>query len=132
MPCYMFDTNMCIYLTQQQPPAVAARFAQCHVGDVVMSSITFAELEYGLSVCANPERERQVLDDLVEMIEVRSFDIDAARAYGPVRRATRDRKTDHLDKLIAAHCISLGATLVTNNERDFSSYPGLVIENWLK
>jgi len=132
MLCYMFDTNMCIYLMQQQPPAVAARFAQCHVGDVVMSSITFAELEYGLSVCANPERERQALDALAEMIEVRPFDINAARAYGPVRRATRDRKTDHLDKLIAAHCISLDATLVTNNERDFSSYPGLVIENWLK
>ncbi|MCL2021938.1 MAG: type II toxin-antitoxin system VapC family toxin [Betaproteobacteria bacterium] len=132
MPRYIFDTNMCIYLMQQQPPAVAARFAQCRVGDVVMSSITFAELEYGLSICANPERERQALDDLVEMIEVRPFDIPAARAYGPVRRATRDRKMDHLDKLIAAHCISLDVTLVTNNEQDFSDYPDLVIENWLK
>ncbi|MCL2022598.1 MAG: type II toxin-antitoxin system VapC family toxin [Betaproteobacteria bacterium] len=132
MPRYMFDTNMCIYLMQQQPPTVAARFAQCHVGDVVMSSITFAELEYGLSVCARPERERQALDVLAEMIEVLPFDINAARAYGPACRATRNRKTDYLDKLIAAHCISLGATLVTNNELDFPGYPGLLIENWLK
>jgi len=131
MPRYMFDTNMCIYLMKRQPPAVAARFAACQVGDVVMSSITFAELEYGLSVCANPERERRVLDALAEAIEVCPFDMNAARAYGPVRSATRDRKSDHLDKLIAAHCIALGTTLVTNNERDFAIYPGLQIENWL-
>ena len=131
MPRYMLDTNMCIYLMKKQPANVAARFAQCYTGDVVMSSITFAELEYGLSVCATPERERPILDALTEMIEVLPFDINAARAYGPVRYATRERKSDHLDKLIAAHCISAGTTLVTNNEHDFSCYPGLLIENWL-
>jgi tRNA(fMet)-specific endonuclease VapC len=128
----MLDTNICIYLMKHQPEAVARRFAECYVGDVVISAITYAELEFGVSVCANPERERQNLDALVEMIEVQAFDHQAARSYGPVRSATRERKSDHLDKLIAAHSIALGTVLVTNNDRDFAHYPGLVVENWLK
>ena len=132
MPCYMLDTNMCIYLMKNQPEKVAQRFAQCYVGDVVMSAITFAELEFGVSVCAYPEQERKNLDSLIELIEVKSFDVNAARSYGPVCKATQNKKSDHLDKLIAAHAIALGATLVTNNERDFSVYPSLIVENWLK
>lgn len=102
-----------------------------NVGDVVMSSITFAELSYGVSVCANPSQERHHLAALVEDIPVLPFDAAAATAYGPVREATRERRKDHLDKLIASHAISLDVTLVTNNERDFAAYPGLRMENWL-
>ena len=131
MPRYMLDTNMCIYLMKNQPEEVSQRFAQCYVGDVVMSAITLAELEFGVSVCADPERERKNLDSLIELIEVKSFDVSAARSYGPVRKATREKKSDHLDKLIASHAIALGATLVTNNERDFTAYPSLTVENWM-
>lgn len=131
MALFMLDTNMCIYLMKNQPEQVAKRFAQCYVGDVVMSAITFAELEFGVTVSENSARERRNLVSLVEDIPVVSFDIDAAAAYGPIREATRDRKKDQLDKLIAAHAVSLNVTLVTNNERDFAAYPGLKIENWL-
>ncbi len=132
MPRYMLDTNMCIYLMKNQPKEVAARFAQCYVGDVIMSAITYAELGFGVSVCPDPQRERENLSALIELIEVKEFNTDAARAYGPVRKATRERKSDHLDKLIAAHAIALGAILVTNNEHDFTVYPDLTVENWLK
>ena len=132
MPCYMLDTNMCIYLMKNQPEEISQRFAKYYVGDVVISAITLAELEFGVSVCADPERERKNLAALIELIEVKSFDVSAARSYGPVRKATRARKSDHLDKLIAAHAIALGATLVTKNERDFVAYPALIIENWVK
>lgn len=131
MPRYMLDTNMCIYLMKHQPEAVARRFAQCYVGDVVMSAITYAELAYGVSVAANPEREAANLAALVEEIPVLAFDAPAGLAYGPIRLATRERKTDALDKLIAAHAVALGVTLVTNNVKDFAKYPGIVIENWL-
>lgn len=131
MALFMLDTNMCVYLMKNQPEQVAKRFAQCYVGDVVMSAITFAELEYGVTVCENSARERRNLASLVEDIPVVPFDAGAARAYGPIREATRDRKKDHLDKLIAAHAVSLGVTLVTDNERDFVAYPGLKLENWL-
>jgi tRNA(fMet)-specific endonuclease VapC len=96
-----------------------------------MSAITFAELEYGVTVSRNSPRERRNLVALVEDIQVVPFDAPAAAAYGPIRQATRERKKDQLDKLIAAHAVSLDVTLVTNNERDFAAYPGLRIENWL-
>lgn len=131
MALFMLDTNMCIYLMKNQPEQVAKRFAQCYVGDVVMSAITYAELEFGVTVSENSARERRNLASLVEDIPVVPFDAEAAIAYGPIREATRDRKKDQLDKLIAAHAVSLGVTLVTNNERDFAAYPGLKIENWL-
>ncbi|KAE8761043.1 MULTISPECIES: type II toxin-antitoxin system VapC family toxin [Paraburkholderia] len=131
MPRYMLDTNICIYLMKNQPEQVAKRFAQCLVGDVVMSAITFAELEYGVAVSANRARDRRNLAALAEDILVMPFDSAAASAYGPIREATRERKKDQLDKLIAAHAVALDVVLVTNNERDFAAYPGLRVENWL-
>ena len=131
MPHYMLDTNMCIYLMKNQPEEVAQRFAQCYVGDVVISSITYAELEYGVAVSTNPEQERINLASLVEDIQVVPFDIAAGVAYGPIRLFTRDTKTDALDKLIAAHAVALNVTVVTNNLKDFAKYPGVLTENWL-
>ena len=127
----MLDTNMCIYLMKNQPEEVARRFSQCYVGDVVMSSITYAELEYGVAMAADPDRERRNLANLVEDIQVAPFDASAGVAYGQVRLATRDIKKDALDKLVAAHALSLNVILVTNNEKDFAKYPGVAIENWL-
>ena len=131
MPHYMLDTNMCIYLMKNQPKEVARRFAQCYVGDVVMSSITYAELEFGVAVSASPEQERINLASLVEDILVVPFDSAAGVAYGPIRQATRDTRKGALDKLIAAHAVALNAVVVTNNEKDFARYPGVKLENWL-
>ena len=131
-PKYMLDTNICIYLIKHQPIEVAERFAQCFVGEVVISSVTLAELEYGVA-CAKSagQKNQKALDRLLEDIPVVSFDAQAAKTYGPIRLATRDRKQDALDKLIAAHALALGVILVTNNETDFSVFPGLKIENWV-
>ena len=131
MALYLLDTNMCIYLMKNQPPEVAARFAACQIGDVLMSAITHAELEYGVRCSADPSRERVNLASLVQDIVVVPFDSAAALAYGPIRLATRESKKDHLDKLIAAHAVSLGAIVVTNNVSDFAKYPGLRFENWV-
>jgi tRNA(fMet)-specific endonuclease VapC len=132
MPRYMLDTNMCIYLMKNQPAEVAERFARCYAGDVVMSAITYAELEYGVAASANPQAEQAALAALIEDIPVAPFDAAAGAAYGPIRMATRDNKKNHLDKLIAAHAASLGVTVVINNAKDFARYPGVATENWLK
>jgi len=132
MPRYLLDTNMCIYLMKNQPEEIARRFALCYVGDVVMSSITYAELAYGVAVSANPEREKTNLANLIEDIQVIPFDSAAGETYGPIRLATREVKKDALDKLIAAHAVSLNAIIVTNNTKDFAKYPGLVVENWIE
>jgi tRNA(fMet)-specific endonuclease VapC len=131
MPRYMLDTNMCIYLMKNQPEQVARRFAQCHVGDVVLSAITYAELVYGVAVSTNPQREHANLAALIEDIPVAAYDASAGIAYGPIRLATRQSKQDALDKLIATHAVALGVTLVTHNMKDFVKYPGVVTENWL-
>ena len=127
----MLDTNICIYLIKRQPESVARRFAQCRLGDVVMSAITYAELAYGVAAAADPQRAQAALADLIEDIPVLPFDTAAGDAYGPIRLATRESKKDHLDKLIAAHAVAADVTLVTNNTRDFARYPGLRVENWL-
>ncbi|PKO62526.1 MAG: VapC toxin family PIN domain ribonuclease [Betaproteobacteria bacterium HGW-Betaproteobacteria-18] len=131
-PKYMLDTNICIYLMKHQPVEVKKRFDQCFVGEVVISAITLAELEYGVTCSggAAPANRAQ-LDSFIEDVPVAVFDATAARAYGPARFANRERSRDALDKLIAAHAMALGVTLVTNNEADFLTYPGLVVENWV-
>jgi tRNA(fMet)-specific endonuclease VapC len=123
-PTYMLDTNICIYLMKHQPPEVRERFAACFVGDVVISAVTAAEP-------AAQQTNRSALQSLLEDIMVAPFDAAAARAYGPIRAAYKDRNRDALDKLIASHAVALGVTLVTNNEADFVSYAGLRVENWV-
>ena len=127
----MLDTNICIDLMKKQPAGVARRLEQCSVGDVVMSAITCAELQYGVAASADPERDGANLESLIEDIPVAPFDVAAGIAYGPIRLATRDSHADHLDKQIAAHAAALGVAIVTNNVRDFAKYPGVVVENWL-
>ena len=132
-PKYMLDTNICIYLMKHQPPGVRERFAQCFVGDVVISAVTLAELEFGIACSSTEAQEtnRAALKSLLEDIMVAPFDAQAAKAYGPIRAAYKDRNRDALDKLIASHALALGVTLVTNNEADFVNYAGLRVENWV-
>lgn len=128
----MLDTNICIYLMRHQPPEVGRRFAALRQGDVVMSAVTFAELRYGVE--RDPqlrEAADRALSALIEDIAVVPFDAEAGMSYGIVRAAVRDRRRDALDRLIAAHAVSRGLVLVTNNEADFAGYPGLAIENWV-
>ena len=126
----MLDTNMCIYLMKNQPASVGKRFADCYYGDVVISTITLAELQYGVECSTKKNQNHKALALLLEDIPSMPFDLSAAATYGIIRAATREKKRDALDKLIAAHAISLDAILVTNNERDFKAYPGLKLENW--
>ena len=126
----MLDTNICIYLMKHQPPQVRAKFADCFVGDVVISAITLAELEYGVATSGNAEpSNRAALESLFDDIVIAPFDDNAASAYGPVRAANRSRQRD---ALIASHAIAMDVTLVTNNEADFQEYAGLRIENWAR
>lgn len=131
-PRFLLDTNICIYLMRQQPPQVAQRLATCVVGEVVISAITAAELEYGVVASGEDrERNREALSRFLLEIPVAPFDGAAARVYGAVRLANPERRRDALDKLIASHALALNLTLVTNNPKDFIIYKDLSIENWV-
>jgi tRNA(fMet)-specific endonuclease VapC len=128
----MLDTNICIYILKRHPPEVLDRLRKLRRGEAVMSVISHAELRAGLErQVAQRDHDEQVLALLIQRIPVLSFDIPASIEYGILRAAAPDRRRNALDRLIAAHAISVGATLVTNNEADFKDYPGLKVENWL-
>ena len=128
---YMLDTNICIYLIKRHPPQVVGRLAALTQGSAVMSVVTYAELRAGLEMqTANRAQDAHVLALLTNQIPVLPFTQADAERFGVLRAAVRDRSRNAMDRLIAAHAVSNGLTLVTNNEADFKDYPGLVVENW--
>ena len=128
----MLDTNICIYLIRQHPASVLERFASHPVGNVGLSVVTLAELEYGVTKSGRPERNREALEQFVSPLEVTSFDRPAAAAYGRLRTALekKEQPIGSLDLLIAAHAISLDVRLITHNVKEFGKVPGLRIEDW--
>lgn len=130
---YMLDTNICIYLVNDHPLQVVQRFNATALGQVIMSVVTYAELCHGVERCIGTDRDAaaKALARLTQRIPVVPFAHSDAGSYGVLRAAVRDRRRDTMDQLIAAHALSLGLTLVTNNEADFKDYPGLNIENWV-
>jgi tRNA(fMet)-specific endonuclease VapC len=128
---YMLDTNICIYIIKRQPPQVLHRLATLAQGSAVMSVVSYAELRAGLEIqTANRSRDASVLALLISRIPVLPFTVSGAESFGVLRAALRDRRRDTMDQLIAAHAVSVGLTLVTNNEAEFKDYPGLRVENW--
>ncbi len=129
----MLDTNICIYLIRQRPDALLERFRRFPVGDVGLSVITLAELQYGVSKSTRPKQNQAALEQFLSPLEVAAFDRPATMAYGKVRAGLekRGRPIGAMDLLIAAHALSLGVRLVTNNEREFRQIPGLRVENWV-
>ena len=130
---YLLDTNICIHLMGTRPPQVIERFKETAVGDVVISVVTYAELRHGVERCPQEDRAaaERALRFFLERVPVLPLEKRAAESYGVLAAAVRDRRRDALDHLIAAHAVSVNATLVTNNEADFKDYPGLRVENWV-
>lgn len=129
----LLDTNICIYLIKRKPLQVLERLRGMDISEVAISSVTLAELEFGVAKSSRPLENGNALAAFIAPLEVLHFDEAAAACYGTVRAdlERRGRPIGSLDMLIAAHAISHGCTLVTNNEREFSQVSGLRVENWL-
>ena len=129
----MLDTNTCIAVIKRKPPQVLKRLSAYKVGEVGISWVTLAELEFGVAKSQHVEKNQAALDEFVLPLEIANFDRETARVYGRVR-ATLEKKgapIGSLDMMIGAHALSLGATLATNNTREFSRIKGLTIVDWL-
>ncbi len=128
---YMLDTNICIYLLAGGWRQLADKFSQLQVGDALVSAIVLGELRAGIEKSLTRWSDERALNVLIEELKVMPFDEAAAVSYGLLRVQVPSRQRNSLDRLIAAHALSLDATLVTNNEADFQAYPSLRIENWV-
>lgn len=130
---YLLDTNICIYLIRRRPVQVRERFERCAVGDIGLSTVTLAELQYGVAKSEFPARNQEALEAFILPLAIVPFEAAAAVAYGPVRADLERQGTPigAMDFLIAAHALSLRVTLVTNNTREFGRVEGLRVENWV-
>lgn len=130
---FMLDTNICIYVIKQRPQSVLERFASHPVGDLGISVITLAELEYGASESKQPRKKSGSLGAL--HFSVRSSCVwavghtDLWEDEGTVGK--KGGRSAPWNMLIAAHALSLKVKLVTNNVREFKRIPGLRVENWV-
>jgi tRNA(fMet)-specific endonuclease VapC len=130
---FMLDTNMCIHLIKHRPQRLLNKFDRTPVGDIGISCVTLAELEYGVAKSSRSERNREALRKFVTPLEIAFFDQPAAAVYGKVRALleSKGKLIGSMDMLIAAHALSLGVRVVTNNETEFKRVPGLKVDNWL-
>lgn len=129
---YLLDSNVCVDYLTGRFPRVTSRIQSLWPEDVCLSSIVVAELRYGADKSSNPRRNHDLLDVLINEIPTRDFDSAAASSYGRVRAALekKGRPIGPNDMLIAAHALSLGLSLVTDNVREFKRVKGLKVENW--
>ncbi|NBI08872.1 type II toxin-antitoxin system VapC family toxin [Colidextribacter sp. OB.20] len=129
---YMLDTNICIYVMKKRPENVLRRFQKELYSGLCISSITLAELEYGMKHSSDPVRNEQALLRFLAPMNILPFGLAAASEYGEIRAYLQSQGTPigPLDMLIAGHARSEGMILVTNNGKEFERVPDLVLENW--
>lgn len=130
---YILDTNICIYIIKRKPVSVLKKFSGLTVGNVGISTITLAELQYGVMKSSDPSKNSAALEKFLTSFEIVEFDIQACIEYGVIRSFLEKQGTPigPLDTLIASHAKSLGVVLVSNNLKEFERIPGLLVENWV-
>ncbi len=129
---YMLDTDMCIYIIKKKSRKVIEALKKLDLGNVFLSVITLAELEYGVEKSEHREKNRIALIGFLSPFEVLPFSHKSAVAYGKIRAALeiKGQIIGPYDLLIAAHALSEDMILVTNNVREFARIPNLQVENW--
>jgi tRNA(fMet)-specific endonuclease VapC len=126
---FLLDTNVCIDFARARSAALRDRIGANYGRGLSISTITLAELRVGARHKGAEAADEERLDNLVRVLTLREFDAEAAEAYGRIAREIGVRRRS-FDRLIAAHAVSLGLTLVSRNGKDFAGVPGLKVENW--
>jgi len=131
---YMLDTDICIYIIKKKPEAVIKRLRKTSISQVGISSITLSELLYGAAKSSKPAQNQLALTQFLAPLEILPYGDEAAQEYGRLRALLEHQGTPigSLDMLIAAHALSIGCILVTNNEREFNRVPNLKTDNWAR
>lgn len=127
----MLDTNMCIFVMTGRAAAAAARF-EAEADHLCASSVTLAELCYGVEKSAARSRNQEALTAFRARLDIVDFDGAAAESYGALR-VKLERAGNVIgpyDMMIAAHALARGLVVVTNNRREFDRVEGLSVEDW--
>lgn len=130
---YMLDTNICIYAIKKKPEGVLERLRSELDSGICISSVTLAELRFGVEKSLYPERNTVALSQFLVPLNVLPFDDTAAVEYGRICAFLQRKGTPigTMDILIAAHAKTVGIPLVTNNTKEFERVPDLLLENWV-
>lgn len=130
---YLLDTNIVSDVIRNPQGTAAAKIAEVSEERIATSIVVAAELRFGAERRASARLTAQ-LDAVLRLMPVLPMDGDADIHYGRLRTDLERQGTPigGNDMLIAAHALSLGATLVTDNVREFQRVAGLEIENWLR
>lgn len=131
---YMLDTNICIDVIRYQHKHLVSKITSRPLGEVGISTIVLAELQYGAAHSSRPEENLRALMKFCAPLEILPFDDRAACTYGTVRQQLESKGVPigPMDTLIAAHALSIDAALVTNNTREFRRIKNLRTENWTR
>jgi tRNA(fMet)-specific endonuclease VapC len=130
---YMLDTDTCAFILRRSSPTLLARIQSVPLVQQTISMVTLAELLYGVQISTRKKENRAAVDALVLHLMVMEWSRGAAEHYAEIR-ADLKKKGQLIgsnDLMIAAHARSLGATVVTNNVKDFRRVKGLKFENWI-
>ena len=130
---YMLDTDICSYIIKKRDSKTQAIFDSLDDDEVCISVITEAELLYGLARLPERNKINRLISEFIKNIEVLDWDRDAANEYAKLRVTLEKngKPNGNMDMMIAAHALSINATLVSNNLRHFAGVPKLKTENWV-
>ncbi|AUB81486.1 type II toxin-antitoxin system VapC family toxin [Candidatus Thiodictyon syntrophicum] len=129
---YLLDTNILSALIRQPQGSVAAMLARRGYARVCTSIIVAAELRFGARKLGSDTLSKKV-ESLLASMPALPLEAGADRAYAKARLQLEQAGTPigPNDLLIAAHALTRGLTVVTDNVDEFSRVAGLRVENWL-
>lgn len=129
---YMLDTDTCAFILRRTPEALLRRIQETPLRQQVISVVTYAELLYGVQQSSRKKVNQTAVDALVRHLTVLDWPQEAASHYARMRSDLKKKGAmiGSNDLLIAAHARAIGATLITNNEKDFRRVTELSVENW--
>lgn len=130
----MLDTCTLIHLIRQQDLRLIHEFRNRSAKEILVSSITVAEMEFGAAKSVRPEQNRDALYQFLSPLTMTHFDQKAAGEYGFIRAflEKEGKPIGAMDMLVAAHAKSLGSAIVTDNTKQFERIPGLSMDNWVR
>jgi tRNA(fMet)-specific endonuclease VapC len=128
---YLLDTNLCIRVLRDRPPAIRERF-NSEADGLCISTIVLTELLHGAAKSARPEHNRREVERFAARLEVLPFDVDAAAHAADIRAdlERQGRTIGGYDLLIAGHARSRGLVVVTSNLGEFTRVDGLRAVDW--